>query len=338
MGKKKLAGTNTKGDDSTVTQNLQLEEEKKEFMFMQEIKQNIRQFRVEQGWSQKDMADKMGVGVTQQDVSKMESPDGVITASQLYKLQEIGIKVTGFFAEDGTTIDAGSIALANAKALWDGGMRAIFPIRRAGLQALMPRISRERLGIHIVGSSLRGMTIERLFINAIEERVRVGVDLKILIGHPAFAGLRAWVEGREAEGISQEILEARQNYCKELRELQIRDKQVQIRVALHPPTIFCVFLISQQLALINPYTFTIEAYSTPCFLVAGGKRNNGVFKQYHKHHFEDAWYSKRSDREVSIDIDDPRMIDEQQLDESKRNFDRALKSVVQKSSGYNTKL
>lgn len=337
MGKKKNSlRTDLKNAGSKVVKNAQqLEEEKQISIFMQEIKQSIRQFRLGHGWNQLEMAEKMGIGVNQQDVSKIESVEGGLSASQLYKLKALGVPVDRFFTEGGVNIDAGSIALANAKELWNGGMRAVFTTRSQGLKALIPNIRREQLGIHIVGSSLKGMTMDRLFLDAIEQRIKAGVELKILIGHPAFAGLRAWVEGRKAEGIVLEIEEAISNYCDHFQKLALRKRQdqVQIRVAIHPPTIFCVFLMSQRRALLNPYTLTIEAYNTPSFLVAGTQQNNGVFNQYYLHHFDDAWNSARLGREVSIDLNDKRM-ESEQLKQAISNFKKALESVVEKPPGY----
>lgn len=306
-------------------------DEKQASVFVKDAKQVIRDFRIEKSWTQEEMAKHMGV--SQQEISKMESQEGNISATQLYKLKALGLDVERFFAYDKASDDLGSSALQMARELWDGGMRAVFPKRLEGLQALMPHVQRERLGIHIVGSSLQGLRIERAFLDALEKRVRAGVPLKVLIGHPAFVNLRAWVEGRPAQAINLEIVETSNEYYKKLRRIACenkigkKEKQVQFRVALNPPTIFAIFLMSQQRALINPYSLTIEAFSTASFLVASTRRNDCVFKQYYKHHFENAWYCDDNlGREVSIDIEDKRM-NPDQVNNAQEKFSKALDSV-----------
>lgn len=302
------------------------EEERQVAIFGQSLVQKIREFRMGQGWSQVQMAELMGVN--QQDVSKMESSEGNLSAMQLYKLKALGMPVERFFDAYEGSKDPVACAFEIGKDLWESGMIAVYPTRRAGLQSLMSNILHERLGIHIVGSSLKGLIMDRVFLDAIERRVRAGVDLKMLIGHPAFAALRAWVEGRQAESISLEIDETISNYCKKLRKLATKDKQVQIRVALHPPTIFSIFLVSQQRALINPYSLTIEAYNTACFLIARTQKRDCMFEQYHEHHFENAWdCERRLGREVTIDLEDERMKPDR-LNQAKIKFEEALNSVV----------
>jgi len=307
------------------------EEQNQELDIIRAVKQAIRDFRLSENWSQEKMAKHLGV--KQQELSQMEVK-GNLSLVQLYKLRSLGIEVERFFDEDARSTHPVVRAYQIAQNLWDGGMVAVFPTRREGLRDLMRNVQRERVGIHIVGSSLKGVIMDRVFLDAMEDRVRSGVELKVLIGHPAFSVLRARVEGRETQAISMEIIETIKNYCKRFQELA-RDKegkQVQIRVALHPPTIFSIFLMSQRRALINPYSFTIEAYNTPCLLIANTGKRDCMFQQYHQHHFENAWdCQRRLHREVSIDLDDPRM-NEKQVNEAKDSFEQAYESVVRQAA------
>ncbi len=304
------------------------EYEREKNSFEQGIGRRIRLFRRALGWTQEEMAKRMGV--SQQDLSKMESSGESISTTQIFRLQGLGADVARLFDVDETNPVAQAFDIG--RRLWEGGIVAVYPTRGEALQALVPYVRRERLGIRIVGSSLKGITMDRPFTDSIEERLRVGVELKILIGHPAFSLLRARVEGRENRAVGLEINETIKIYCDRWRRLAQEEGQFEVRVALHPPTIFFILLVSERRAIINPYPLTIEAYNSPSLVVANNDNPDCMYHQYHEHHFLNAWEChKRLHREVSIDLDDTRMgVD--QLKQAESMFEKAIDSVVKEVS------
>ena len=304
-------------------------ERRQEADFSRTLGDRIREFRVVEGWTQLEMARRLGM--TQQELSQLEVK-GNPSAAHLYRLRSLGLDVERLFDAEGEGVDPVMSAYEIAQNLYGGGVVGVFSTRLAGLQSLMHHLERERRGIHIVGSSLKGLFMDRVFWDTLESRVRDGVELKILISHPAFAVLRAWVEGRESQGISQEIDEAKR-YCGKLPDLAPDPTKVEIRVALHPPTIFSIFLLSQRRALINPYCLTIEAYSTPCILTANTGRKDCMFQQCHLYHFSRAWDSRALlGRDVSIALEDERMAS-QQVEEARKSFGEALRKVTEPLAG-----
>ncbi|MCP4607262.1 MAG: helix-turn-helix transcriptional regulator [Planctomycetes bacterium] len=276
------------------------EYEREKNLFERKGGQNIRKFRRGLGWSQEKMAQRLGV--SQQELSKMESSGGSISTTQLFKLQVLGADVGRLF--DVNESNPVAHAFDIGRKLWEGGVEAVYPTRSEALQALIKHIRHERLGIHVVGSSLKGITMDRPFIDAIEERLRVGVEFKVLIGHRAFSVLRARVEGRENKSVGLEIEETISIYCDRWKSLAQKEGQFQARVALHPPTIFFILLLSERRAIINPYPLTIEAYNCPCLMVTNNDNPDCMYHQYHKHHFLNAWNDKEHlHRKVSIDLD-----------------------------------
>jgi transcriptional regulator with XRE-family HTH domain len=265
-------------------------------LFEQEMGQNIRSFRRGLGLTQAEMA-KM-LGVSQQELSKMESSGGNLSTTQLFRLRIMGADLASLF----DTEDVGRV-LDDIRKLWEGGIKAVYPTRSEALQGILPYLRRERLGIYIFGSSLKGITMDRPFINAIDERLRVGAKLKILLTHPAFSVLRARVEGRDSQALRLEMNETIKIHCQRWQSLAYKHDQFEVRIALNPPTVFFILLISERRAIINPYPLTIEAYHCPCLMVANNDKPDCIYNQYLKHHFLNAWdCEKRLHREVSIDL------------------------------------
>ena len=297
-------------------------------LFEQAVGQKIRSFRRGLGLTQEEMA-KM-IGVSQQDLSKLESSGANLSTTQLFRLRVLGVDIARLFDEDDA--DPVGRVLEDIRKLWEGGIVAVYPTRSEALLGLMPHLRRERLAIYIFGSSLKGITMDRPFISAIDERLRVGVELKILLAHPVFSALRARVEGRDSRALGLEMNETIKIHCERWRGLAQKEGQFGVRIALHPPTVFFILLLSERRAIINPYPLTIEAYHCPCLMVANNDKPDCMYNQYLKHHFLNAWNCEESlHREVSIDLSDKRMLPER-LEEAESEFEKAIKGVFKEVS------
>ena len=250
----------------------------------------LRLYRNSKHYTQSDLASILGI--QQQELSNLETGASPITANHLERLRRDGLDVEKFFQGAAADRDRVLDALHLFENLYKGGLLESHPTRSSALQSFRADIEREIAGIDLFGSSLKGLLMDRETIDAIGKALARGAKMRVLITHPALAFLRAYVEGRRENAIEGEIDEAISNYCRKL--IQLAPGQVEVRVALHPPTIFLLVLKSQLKALINPYTMTTEAYTTHSLIVRQTSEANCLYRQYSEHHFENAW--SREDR------------------------------------------
>lgn len=291
----------------------------------------LQNFRKSKGWSQTKLAKQLGVN--QQQVSIMEKT-GDIPSRCLARLRSCGLNVDSFLDEDPDAFAEGNEpffrTLELFKNLYRGGFEEVYPKRAPALERFATYIRREKEMICTTGSSLRGLTVNRDIWNSIVERARTEDELKVrfLLTHPAFAVLRAFVEGRGSENIKGEITEAIETYYADLKK--VGDDRVDAHVALHPPTIFAIFLVGQQKALVNPYTLTTEAYSTTTFIVRDTGDEDCLFRQYKKHHFDEAWELTKHPGRVSIPLSeyDKQQGDKYGLYEATRKIGEALQKIA----------
>lgn len=265
----------------------------------------LREFRAKLGWTQKEMAQRLQID--QQKVSAMERGANV-PVHLLSRLQNYGLDIDSFLDVGSSDFEQGkdavSTELDRLQSLHNGGIVETHPTRAAGLRNFQRYIEREHLQMDLTGSSLKGLFINREILDAILYQLRASsrLGLQILVTHPAFAVLRAFVEGRKPGAIRQEIEEAIDDYRAKLEEAA--PGRVNVRVALHPPTVFALFLVGQGRALVNPYTLTIEAYSTQSLIIRDTGNQSCMYRQYHLHHFLNAWDSdQRLHRRVSVGLD-----------------------------------
>jgi len=284
--------------------------------------QRLKEFRIRRGWTQSEMAKKLGLNY-QQDLSLLENDPDKITANHLARLRNYGMDVEYFLTEEmNGTGDTVSRFLEQIKNLHGGGVEDVYPDRHEALKSFHRYIDRERNRIDLTGSSLKGLlTMHPETFEAMKKRIQGGTEARILLTHPAFAVLRAFVEGRDFQMIVGEIGEAFGKYCKAFKE--IAPNRVSIHVVLHPPTIFGIFLTGQGKALIDPYTLTVEAFSTQTLVCRDTGNPKCMFRQYHLHHFENP-FSNALTNQVSIELDEIGDIDKNPLMEACKSIDKAL--------------
>jgi hypothetical protein len=168
-------------------------------------------------------------------------------------------------------------------------------------EAYEPESTRCRLWI--AASSMKGLleaaSVEfdglGMFTWAAELAKNRQLDLRILMTHPVYAGVRANQESRGKNAIPEEIKEA-------LGHLKLREvPPIRVRMVATTPTVFAIATRDEM--LLNPYPYSQEAYrsfsltvrrSHPGELGDHQAINRDIFEQYARRHFILPWISKNT--------------------------------------------
>ena len=187
--------------------------------------------------------------------------------------------------------------------LEEAGINGVYISRAKGVRAFMPHIEDEKDEILMISSSLRGLLQEvgveyESARKALQDKMKAGVRLRILLTHPRIADLRARQEGREFGDIGKEIL-------KSLRTL-LKDWGVpsaDIKLYVGTPT--CFGIKTSRAMLLNAYPYMKEAFASPCVIVREG---GYYYEHFYSSHFR-AWTSG-----MALPLPDPIDVLERNLD------------------------
>jgi hypothetical protein len=165
----------------------------------------------------------------------------------------------------------------------EAGLVDVYENRNEALAVFREYLKEEKGEIFVIGSSLKGLLLNKENADVLKDRIKANVRLRFLLTHPAVADLRADQEGIEFKVIGEEIIKSL-----ELLE-QWRIPVNNVRLYKGAPTIFAIKTTDQM--LLNPYTYTAVAYDSPCFISDRRERQNPyLYDWYDTHHFG-AWNS-----------------------------------------------
>lgn len=265
---------------------------------------SLRILRDQLGLNQKEFADICGV--RRQTAGNWEKGNTAPDIKHLYLLRK-------WCFENNKSIDLGEL-LGEKRTDWRDtplgypinllqdidrlGIRGVYRNRADALAAFDPFIRNAR-SISITSSSLLGIRVVAPEQVSTALREKAGeVPFRILMTDPGFSALREKQEGRRPGSIKIEIEESVD------RLLDWGVPKENIRFFRGAPTVFMI--LTPDRAVVNPYTYSTEAYHTFAFECAPTTDRNvrDVYRQYRDSHFERPWTKGKSVEEVLEDEDD----------------------------------
>lgn len=172
------------------------------------------------------------------------------------------------------------------------GLERVFGSRGGGLTYLVPKLrgeierSRRSKGLlYISGTSMRGfLASDADKFNGpelLEEFVKSGCDIRIMLTHPETAERRTEAERRPPDAIAGEVKQA----VTQLMRLGVKSEQ--IRYYEGSPTVFGI--ATSEHMLLNPYPHRAESHRCMTLVVRKTEDSGDIYDQYFKSHFEAAW-------------------------------------------------
>jgi nucleoside 2-deoxyribosyltransferase len=164
------------------------------------------------------------------------------------------------------------------------GIIGVYPNRNEAFSDFREFWNREENEICIVGSTLEGF---RIFagdegIELIDEKINEKCQIKVLLTHIDYLGLRAKNEKK-----TEELLEAQlKQTLVQLNEL-LPSEYLEVRWFKSPPT--CFLLATKSQMLLNPYPYMRTANWSFAMIVQPTNIDNDIFHTYNRYHFREAW-------------------------------------------------
>jgi nucleoside 2-deoxyribosyltransferase len=164
------------------------------------------------------------------------------------------------------------------------GIIGVYPNRNEAFSDFREFWNRETDEICIVGSTLEGF---RIFagdegIELIDEKINEKCQIKVLLTHIDYLGLRAKNEKKTEEFLEVQL---RQTLV-QLSEL-LPSEYLEVRWFKSPPT--CFLLATKSQMLLNPYPYMRTAHWSFAMIVQPTNKDDDIFHTYSKYHFREAW-------------------------------------------------
>ncbi len=197
-----------------------------------------------------------------------------------------------------TTLSTSTEYLSKSKTL---GIAMAHPDRRAALAHFLPYLttyvanqSVANRKLVIVASSIKGVIqrypeIGKQFTSVIQNAVKFGCDVKVLLTHPAYSRYREIQESRQEYDIAKEILHA----INWLEENGVAPTD--IKVYKGTPTTFMVS--TSERMLLNFYPYETEAFNCFCLEVQDTGEDACVYRSFYDNHFHKPWIGEHKGKD-----------------------------------------
>jgi hypothetical protein len=166
------------------------------------------------------------------------------------------------------------------------GVIGVYPDRKDTFTNFREFWDKEKESIHIVASTLEGF---RKFVGdagqeLIEEKLRRGCNIQILMTDPDYLKFRAISENVKESGIRDQFYQT----IDQLKSIAIaKPGKLEVRTIETAPT--CFTIITNTHMLLNPYPYMRTAYSCFGLIVRCTTKRDDVYHTYHDFHFQRAW-------------------------------------------------
>jgi hypothetical protein len=153
------------------------------------------------------------------------------------------------------------------------GIIGLYKNRRLGLAGFTDTIRRSKEELYIIGSSLKGLILEREYEDVatliLAKSKEKKLQLRFLLTHPCVADLRARQEKRNRMEIGKEVIDS----LRKLESWNIPEKCVKLYMGT--PT--CFGIMADDAMLLNPYPYGGVSYNAPCLVVQRKYDATGFF-------------------------------------------------------------
>ncbi len=310
-----------------------VDKEEQKDKFKKQFGEKLRLAREKRLLSREALSEKIGSIVTPATIEHYEHGVSLPDAFVLDRIAEVlGIDVNSLVRSGEERVKALTNPLKLAIDLLvraeELGVVGFYPSRQAALQSFVERLEMEREEIIVVGSSIRGLRVAIPNLGEMfKEKLKEGVDIKIVLSSCFFSFLREPIELRAQGAIFNEIKEAWT-----ILTSQLKFPKEKVRFFPGTPTVFLVSTPSRM--ILNPYPYGKEAYSSFCIEVELKATPDCIFRTYRREHFEEAWKNS-----VACDAQffpQEEWVDAQQWMESGRKVLESMMAFAEKQRKENT--
>ncbi len=166
---------------------------------------------------------------------------------------------------------------------------------RRPLKEMRAAIETSKHSVRIVGSSLKGLVgmespslDQEAIMEALVNKVKRGVKLRLLLAHPLVAGYREKMEIREKGSIPTEIVENLARLVPRLKEAGQSPHAWAIRLYQCGPTVFCVE-VDDRAIFLEPYPLGGTSMDNLCVKAEISSDTGNLLRLFMASHFDNAW-------------------------------------------------